>query len=197
MFAIESVYDSALRGDSIENLLPSIRDYFGDLKQRGELNDRHLKCRGTADVHRAIQDFMVWANNKPPEEPKWLWISLHGKRRDTNSDVGSSLFTPQSSVNSTAFTSRCLDFAVSLPLIETCHGVWQPVRPRLSPNYCSPRSRAGFVFDIRSISACVIPCPRSPLKNCSRASGCSGLPTLPMSDERMQCSTPTARIAFA
>jgi hypothetical protein len=88
MFAIESVYDSALRGDSIENLLPSIRDYFGDLKQRGELNDGHLKCRGTADIHRAIQDFMVWANNKPPEEPKWLWISLHGKRPDRPEHVG-------------------------------------------------------------------------------------------------------------
>ena len=88
MFAIESVFGSALQGDSIENLLPSIRDYFGELNQRGELNDKYLTCRGTADVRRAIEEFMIWANNKPAEDPKWLWISLHGKRPDRPEHVG-------------------------------------------------------------------------------------------------------------
>ena len=88
MFAIESVYGSALQGDSIENLLPSIRDYFGEFNKKGELNNKHLTCRGTADVRRAIEEFMVWANNKPAEEPKWLWISLHGKRPDRPEQVG-------------------------------------------------------------------------------------------------------------
>jgi hypothetical protein len=88
MFAIESVYGSALQGDSIENLLPPIRDYFGEFNQNGELNDKHLTYRGTADVRRAIEEFIIWANNKRAKEPKWLWISLHGKCPDRPEHVG-------------------------------------------------------------------------------------------------------------
>src|SRR6185503_10134113 len=63
--------------------------------------------------------------------------------------------------------------------------------------YSSPSKSAGFTFDILSISACVNPCLRIPSKNNCSPSGCNGFPGCPISDDRMQCSTPIARIAFA
>ena len=159
MFAIESVYESALQGDSIESLLPSIRDYFGELKQRGELNDKHLKCRGTADIRRAIEEFMDWANNKPVEEPKWLWISLHGKRPDRPEYVGTKGLAASGSLDGEARTDGHDEFdwyeafgvnGVSFPpnvmiVMDVCWGGSPSAAARASRRAGGPRMLFGPV----------------------------------------------------
>lgn len=63
-------------------------------------------------------------------------------------------------------------------------------------SYRKPSAWAGFVFDIKSISACENPARRSSAKKAAKASGCSGFPTCPMSLASMQDFGPMARIAF-
>jgi hypothetical protein len=87
MFVVESVQDSALGGDSVEAMLPIVRSYFQDFQPTGELQTR-LRCRGTADLLGAINEFVTWTGNRPPDDPKWLWISLHGKKPARPQQVG-------------------------------------------------------------------------------------------------------------
>lgn len=52
--------------------------YFREHDQAGDLDDRHMKCKNRSEVVRALTQFVDWAAGKVPEEPKWLWVSLHG-----------------------------------------------------------------------------------------------------------------------
>ena len=65
------------------------------------------------------------------------------------------------------------------------------------PVYLRPSARAGFVLDIKSMSAAENPSLASPAKNVASPSGCSGFPACPRSLERIQCSGPSSRIALA
>jgi hypothetical protein len=78
MFVVESVVDSAMGGDSVRDVLPLVRMYFLEHSQSGDL-DRHMECKSRSDVIQALGRFADWAADKAPDEPKWLWLSLHGK----------------------------------------------------------------------------------------------------------------------
>jgi hypothetical protein len=65
------------------------------------------------------------------------------------------------------------------------------------PTYSSPNARAGFVFDISSMSARGIPAFSNPAKKAASPSGCSGFAACPRSLARMHDLAPTSRIAFA
>jgi hypothetical protein len=79
MFVIESVPESALGGDSIEAMIPIVRTYFQMFQPTGDIRER-LKCRGIEDLLRATEEFVEWAGNRPRDDPKWLWMSLHGRK---------------------------------------------------------------------------------------------------------------------
>lgn len=79
MFVVESVPESVLGGDSIEAMIPIVRTYFQMFQPTGEI-EQLLKCRGIEDLRRAMDEFVVWSGTKPADDPKWLWMSLHGRK---------------------------------------------------------------------------------------------------------------------
>ncbi len=87
VFPIESVRPSVLGGDSIQNAFLMARTYLGHHGQSGAVTDEFLACADRASVDAAIEEFLGWATNLLSEEPKVLWLSLHGKPPETKGAV--------------------------------------------------------------------------------------------------------------
>ena len=90
VFPVESVPSSILGGDSIENVYMMVRTYLSQRSQSGDTVDRHMACGSRRDVEVAIEEFLSWSRAKPNEDPKVLWLSLHGVPPKTPADVGTS-----------------------------------------------------------------------------------------------------------
>lgn len=87
-FAIQSVPESLMGGDSIERMYPLVRTYLTEHSQSGETNDKYMGCRDRSAVVKAIGEFAIWSQQRPEDEPKLLWISLHGKKPSYPQHVG-------------------------------------------------------------------------------------------------------------
>jgi hypothetical protein len=88
IFAIQSVGESLVGGDSIERTYFLLRTYLKDLGQLGDFHDGHLKCHDKSSVVKAIIEFTEWARSRPEDDPKLLWFSLHGKPPENKLHVG-------------------------------------------------------------------------------------------------------------
>ena len=87
-FPIESVQPTLLGGDSIETAYRLVRTYLSEHNQSGETNENHMKCPDRVAVNHAVREFVSWSRLHPQDEPKLLWLSLHGKEPSSSIDVG-------------------------------------------------------------------------------------------------------------
>ncbi len=87
-FPIESVKQSLLGGDSIQATYRLVRTYLSLHNQSGDTNEDHLNCPDRAAVVRAITEFGSWSGERPRDEPKLLWVSLHGEEPSHPLHVG-------------------------------------------------------------------------------------------------------------
>ena len=93
VFPIESVLPSLLRGDSIQNVYRMARAFLGQYGQLGEVHDKYMECADRSSVEAGIGAFLDWATKRPNDEPKVLWLSLHGKPPGTKGTVGTAAVT--------------------------------------------------------------------------------------------------------
>ena len=175
MFVVESVRDSALGGDSVNATLPIVRSYFQDFQLTGELETR-MRCRGTAELLGAINEFVTWAGNRPYDDPKWLWISLHGRKPARPQQVGTQgVAVAVSGKSGAAHVATSEDF--------DWHQVFAPLTKSSVPNVI-------IVMDV-----CWGGSPSAP----SRATGLSGGPSFLFgpnrSAHRLELNTATALLA--
>lgn len=90
VFPVESVRDSALGGDSIEHAYLMARTYLGQCGQSGETTDAYMQCADRAAVETAMDEFVEWAHRRPHDDPKVLWLSIHGAPPSAEARVGTS-----------------------------------------------------------------------------------------------------------
>lgn len=110
MFLVESVVDSAMGGDSIRDVYQLVRTYFREYNQAGEISDRNMQCRNRTAILDAIDEFVEWASNKAHEEPKWLWISLHGNAPESSHYLGTNGLTAAHDVHGGTLAREVLDW---------------------------------------------------------------------------------------
>jgi hypothetical protein len=88
IFPIQSVPESITGWDSTEHTYALVRTYLSEHRQLGEKDEKHLHCANTDEVNDAVREFANWANQLPEDEPKLLWLSLHGKPPLSKQHVG-------------------------------------------------------------------------------------------------------------
>ena len=88
IFPIQSVPEGITGWDSIEHTYDLVRTYLADHRQLGQKDEKHLHCANVEKVGVAIRAFASWVKQLPEDEPKLLWLSLHGKPPLNKQQVG-------------------------------------------------------------------------------------------------------------
>jgi hypothetical protein len=75
---------------SMEQAYSKVLKYLATRNQLGETTNKYMQCPNMAAVRAAIDEFVDWSGKHPQDDPKLLWMRLHGcsPAKDRPRDVG-------------------------------------------------------------------------------------------------------------
>jgi hypothetical protein len=73
---------------SLEEAYAKVKAYLREQYQWGETTDEHLHCTNLTALSSAINEFAAWSGQLPLNDPKLLWIRLHGEPPTMEEHVG-------------------------------------------------------------------------------------------------------------
>ncbi len=75
---------------SMEQAYSKVLGYLVTRNQLGETTNRYMQCPNVVAVRAAVDEFADWSGKRPQDDPKLLWMRLHGSSpaKERPRDVG-------------------------------------------------------------------------------------------------------------
>lgn len=163
VFPVESlsVNDERL---SMRKAYSKVRTYLAIRNQLGKTTNRHMHCANLAAVRTAVDKFVEWSGKHPQDDPKLLWMRLHGSRpKDSLKDVGTRGYSAGTHFNWwEVFSGVCGKFPRNVVVVmDVCWGA-SPAAPAMmsgktgNPTLLFGSVRESYPFELDTASGLVV-----------------------------------------
>jgi len=140
LFPVESLSENE-KHFSIKEAYCMFRAFLSLHNQLGETTDEHMHCANLAALNDAIDKFVAWSGKHPQDDPKLLWLSLHGEKPMNDLHVGTYGVSSQSEIVDwwEAFSRVCGKFPRNVVvLMDVCSGASPAAPPMLTKRTGNP-----------------------------------------------------------
>ncbi len=161
VFPVESLSEKEL---SMERAYSNIRKYLGIRNQRGQTASRPMHCTDVDALNNAIKRFIAWSGRLPQDDPKLLWMRLHGEEPVNKQHVGTRGVSSKNEFFNwwKVFSGFCGKFPRNVVVVmDVCWGASPAAPAMMSGKTGNPRLlfgsvRAAYPFELETAIGLVV-----------------------------------------
>ena len=164
VFPVESLSEND-KHLSMEQAYSKVQGYLLTRNQLGKTTNQHMHCPNLPAVRTAIDEFVVWSGKHPQEDPKLLWMRLHGSSPAKNRprDVGTRGYSAGACFNWwQVFSGVTGRFPPNVVVVmDVCWGA-SPAAPAMmsgrtgNPTLLFGSVRAAYPFELETAVALIV-----------------------------------------
>lgn len=163
VFPVESLSEND-KDLSLEEPYSKVQEYLGARHQLGETTNEHMHCANLAALSNAVNQFVAWSGQQPPDDPKLLWMRLHGETPRHELHVGTHGISGEDEIVDwwKVFSGACGKFPPNVVVImDVCWGASPAVPDMLTKNTGNPTLlfgsvREAYPFELDTASGLVV-----------------------------------------
>jgi hypothetical protein len=163
VFPVESLPENH-KDLSLKEAYSKVKEYLRERYQLGETTDEHMHCANMAALSNAIKKFVDWSKQHPPDDPKLLWMRLHGEPPTMDEHVGTRGRSSEDEIFDwwKVFSGVCGKFPRNVVVImDVCWGA-SPAAPQMltkgtgNPALLFGSVRAAYPFELETAIGLVV-----------------------------------------
>ena len=163
VFPVESISENE-KYLSIKEAYSKVQAYLTLYNQLGDTTDKHMHCANLAALSAAIGEFVTWSGQHPQDDPKLLWLSLHGESPLNELHVGTRGVSSECEIVDwwKAFSGLCGNCPSNVVvLMDVCWGGSPAAAAMLTGKTGNPTLlfgsvRAAYPFELDTASGLVV-----------------------------------------